>query len=402
MESLLRCISKLQIRKNKQNNSNGRVSSFGATPTTTIQPKDAKQKIKVEPTTCFVDSAIPLSLQQSPSPRGAVTARVLSPKINTPPPPPYIKEAKIFTGKRFRDKHTTYTVNILSNPSAPPQIKYVTKNEALNDFSSKNINDDKFIEPLAVSSHQKPQVSAIGSNFFASSSESSKNKPPGFLLSNARSFNIQKIKFFERKLQSVWTSVDVLLIGETWFATRTKNSQVIRSKPPKLREVTGFTGFFTDRDLIAQNKLTGGGVAVYLSKLSCSQPSVVFTERTNIYEILAVLFFFKQCWWLAVSFYIIPGQEHANRDAANTRLFQRILTAARAHQAHFITVIGGDFNKTHANLPGFVNLVRVPTRGQHILDLIYTDADPNLFKPVRTYDLGKNISDHLAVELVAA
>ena len=166
--------------------------------------------------------------------------------------------------------------------------------------------------------------------------------------------------------------------------------------------MAGFAGIFTDRDLTLQNKITGGGVAIYLSERSCSHPTVVLRERTNIYEVLAVLFLFKNSWWLAVCYYIIPSQESPNQDAANTRLFQRILTAAKALQPTFTTVIGGDFNRTYARLPGFTNLVRVPTRQDQILDLLYSDANLNVFKPVRTYNLGRNISDHLAVELVAA
>ena len=424
MDLLTHQLSKLHIGKNKASNNKPTVQ--GATSTTVVPKCSAVKTVsefekasfagKLLPTTLNVtghnDPAIlppktlATSIKKLAAPH-ATTTTATSTIIPSKKFPKLFPDVKIFTGKKYKTKQT-YTIVPLQNSSVPQTIKVTNLEDAPDNYCSitqDNKETNSPSEPLTAL-EEKPQISTVGNNFYLanpSQQNLSNRKAPSVLLSNARSFNTQKIRFYEDRLQSIWTSVDILLISETWFASRTnRRSKIIHHKPPHLRQVKGFTGFYADRDLIAQNKITGGGAAIYLSTLSCSQPTVVFKEQTNIYEVLAVMFNFKNSWWLAVSFYIIPKQHKKGpqQDIANSRLFERILAVAKTHQAHFTTVIGGDFNKTYANLSGFTQVVNVPTRKKRILDLIYTDA-PHIFKPVQTYRLGKKISDHLAVELVA-
>lgn len=135
--------------------------------------------------------------------------------------------------------------------------------------------------------------------------------------------------------------------------------------------------FSTDKP-IEGGKTRGGGVCAYIRDAWCQDATVVSKHCSPLAEFMIVKcrpFYLPRetSSILLVATYISPTSNISNRNAALNELYQAINEQQTAHPDGFI-ILAGDFN--HADikpvLPKFHQHVHFPTRGDNILDFVYT------------------------------
>ncbi|XP_048247653.1 uncharacterized protein LOC124129031 isoform X2 [Haliotis rufescens] len=111
---------------------------------------------------------------------------------------------------------------------------------------------------------------------------------PNALVVNAHSL-CRKKWILQRRLDDDLNWAHVILVSETWY----KDNHTERN-------ITGYKGFFQDRDNDVSGRERGGGVAIYLSDACCTDAELVYGVATEFTEALGVTFMFRDVRWLAV------------------------------------------------------------------------------------------------------
>ncbi|XP_048247644.1 uncharacterized protein LOC125371712 [Haliotis rufescens] len=213
---------------------------------------------------------------------------------------------------------------------------------------------------------------------------------PNTLVVNAYSLRTKRKKsILQRRLDGDLKWAHVILVSETWYMTEDTE-----------RSITGYKGFFKNRNNDVSGKVKGGGVGIYLSDAGCTDAQVVHSVANEIAEALGVTFMFRGVRWLAVCIYSAPP---TNKDQTNWN--NNFITLARGEAGGIdlsqTIIAGGDLNHSEVTLPGFTNYVNTRTlrRKSSIIDLLYTNNSRgwNSVKTVEDEETHKQISDHFIV-----
>lgn len=164
------------------------------------------------------------------------------------------------------------------------------------------------------------------------------------------------------------------------------------------------------RDRVSKTKKHGGGICLFIPKLV--KYSCISTEESLFYDISAVDIFTTKEVIRIISVYAPPD--------LNTLEFINLLNDIKILADQFKIVIIGDFNRSKIKWTGneyfapnsaesylmeFMNtldinqIVRQPTRGNHILDLIFIGKKMEYYNievldPPINHKTGKPVSDH--------
>lgn len=220
---------------------------------------------------------------------------------------------------------------------------------------------------------------------------------PSILLANVRSLdnkmdNIRLMTSTNRKVRDCC----VLVFTETWLNDNIPDSAI---------QLEQLACYRADRALADGGKTRGGGVCVYIRDAWCRDATVVGRHCSPLAEFMIVKcrpFYLPReiSSILLVATYIPPTSNISNRNEVLNELYQAISEQQTAHPDGFI-ILAGDFN--HADLktvlPKFHQHVHFPTRGDNILDFVYTQQK-GAYKATPLPHIGA--SDHLTVMLMPA
>ncbi|XP_071085655.1 uncharacterized protein [Haliotis cracherodii] len=211
---------------------------------------------------------------------------------------------------------------------------------------------------------------------------------PNTLVVNARSLrSLEKKSILQRRLDGDLNGAHVILVSETWYMTEDTE-----------RSITGYNGFFQDRNNDVAEKVKSGGVAIYLSDAGCTDAQVVHSVASKMAEALGVTFMFRGVRWLAVCIY---SAHPTNKDQTNWN--NNFITLAQESAGRIdlsqTIIAGGDLNHSKVTLPGFTNYVTTRTRRNAILDLLYTNNARgwDSVNTVEDKETHEQISDHFIV-----
>uniref|UniRef100_A0A3B3H7K8 Reverse transcriptase domain-containing protein n=1 Tax=Oryzias latipes TaxID=8090 RepID=A0A3B3H7K8_ORYLA len=215
---------------------------------------------------------------------------------------------------------------------------------------------------------------------------------PSLFLANVRSLD-NKMDMLRLRLgaSSEMKNSAVICLTETWLKD---------NMPDPAFQLDGRLLFRADRNQ-QSGKTRGGGLCIYIHKGWCTNCTVVNSHCSEAIEHMTVKCRphylpreFTAVFIMAV--YIPPGA-NANANEALTELHNNISSLQHRHPEAFY-VIAGDFN--HVNLtdtlPKFHQHINFPTRGNNILDCVYTNKK-DAYRAVPHPHLG--FSDHIAIML---
>ncbi len=217
---------------------------------------------------------------------------------------------------------------------------------------------------------------------------------PTLMLSNVRSLE-NKLDLIQltRSTQHEARDCCVFVFTETWLNDNIPDSAIQLNK---------LTCYRADRDKTLSGKSRGGGLCLYINKEWCNNAAVLSKHCSPLVE-----FKFVKCrpFYLPREFTAIVIAAVYIPPCANAKDVLRELYSAISEQQtnnpDGFFIIAGDFN--HANLktvlPKFYQHVNFATRGNNILDLVYTTVK-NAYKAVPRPHLG--YSDHISVMLIPA
>ncbi|XP_070407627.1 uncharacterized protein [Nothobranchius furzeri] len=218
---------------------------------------------------------------------------------------------------------------------------------------------------------------------------------PSLLLANVRSLDnkMDSIRLLRSANRSV-SDCCVLVFIETWLNDNIPDSAI---------QLEQLACYRVDRALIDGGKTRGGGVCVYICDEWCRDATVVRKHCSSLAELMIVKcrpFYLPRevSSILLVATYIPPSSNNSDRNAALNELHQTISEQQTAHPDGFI-ILAGDFNHVDLKtvLPKFHQHVHFPTRGDDILDLVYTQ-EKGAYKAIPLPHIGT--SDHLTVMLM--
>lgn len=205
---------------------------------------------------------------------------------------------------------------------------------------------------------------------------------PKLLLSNTRALT-NKLDELSGVLQI--NNVDIAIITESWLSST------------GAQQSAGITGY-TDYHKARPPDKKGGGVAVYTKDTLPSQPLDIKVPDG------------LECLWLRltpaylpreISSLVIAAVYHPPKAPNERQLMDHIahtVSSIKEKHPHCGIAICGDFNRakiTSLCSKGMKQIVRVPTRGQAVLDLIITDIAKYYKAAVTLPPIGK--SDHNTV-----
>lgn len=158
--------------------------------------------------------------------------------------------------------------------------------------------------------------------------------------------------------------------------------------------------------LLLLSRAKAGGLCIYINKDWCVNAMVAAKRCSQLAEFLIVK---CQPFYLPREFsnvivavvYIAPSANaNANANEALGELHDAISELVSEHLDSFV-VVAGDFNHTSLKtvLPKFKQIVDFKTRGENMLDLVYTNS-PDAYKAIPRSPLGH--SHHLSIMLVPA
>ncbi len=217
---------------------------------------------------------------------------------------------------------------------------------------------------------------------------------PTLMLSNVRSLeNKLDLIQLSRSTQHEARDCCVFVFTETWLNDNIPDSAI---------QLNRLTCYRSDRDTTLSGKSRGGGLCVYINKEWCNNTAVLSKHCSSLVE-----FMFVKCrpFYLPreftaiviVTVYIPPC---ANAKDALRELYSAI-SEQQTNNPNGFFIISGDFN--HANLktvlPKFYQHVNFATRGNNMLDFVYTTVK-NAYKAALRPHLG--YSDHISVMLIPA
>ncbi len=185
----------------------------------------------------------------------------------------------------------------------------------------------------------------------------------------------------------------MFVFTETWLNDNILDSAI---------QLNRLTCCRSDRDTTLSGKSRGGGLCVYINKEWCNNTAVVSKHCSSLVEFMFVkcrLFYMPREFTaiVIVAVYIPPcaNAKDALREPYCT------ISEKQTNNPDSFFIIAGDFN--HANLktvlPKFYQHVNFATRGNNMLDFVYTTVK-NAYKAVPRPHLG--YSDHISVMLIPA
>ena len=188
----------------------------------------------------------------------------------------------------------------------------------------------------------------------------------------------------------------VLVFTETWLNDNIPDSAV---------QLEQLACYRADRAIVKGGKSRGGGICVYIRDEWCRDTVVVCKHCSPLAEFMIIKcrpFYLPReiTAILLIAVYIPPTKNNSDRNAALSELYQAVSEQQTAHPDGF-TIFTGDFN--HADLktvlPKLHQHVDFPTRGDNILDLVYT-THKGAYKATPLPHIG--LSDHITVMLMPA
>ncbi len=188
---------------------------------------------------------------------------------------------------------------------------------------------------------------------------------PTLMLSNVRSLE-NKLDLIQltRSIQHEARDCCVFVFTETWLNNNIPDSAIQLNK---------LTCYRADRDKTPSGKSRGGGLCLYINKEWCNNAAVLSKHCSPLVEFMFVKCrpFYLPREFTAIVIAAIPPC--ANTKDALRELYSAISEQQTNNPDGFF-IIAGDFN--HANLktvlPKFYQHVNFATRGNNILDLVYT------------------------------
>lgn len=148
-------------------------------------------------------------------------------------------------------------------------------------------------------------------------------------------------------------------------------------------------------------KKSGGGAAVYIDPMIWRAASKEVQKNTSQSEGVGIITTHRATkkQWGLVSYYIRPGLSRSHAEKIMKAGLETILDELIDTGVDYIA-IGGDFNKQHLKYSkaGFTvtQIVKVPTRKDNILDIIYVTTSPKCFDVFTS----EGVADHLTVHAV--
>ncbi len=217
---------------------------------------------------------------------------------------------------------------------------------------------------------------------------------PTLMLSNVRSLE-NKLDLIQltRSTQHEARDCCVIVFTETWLNDNIPDSAIQLNK---------LTCYRADRDKTLSGKSRGGGLCLYINKEWCNNAAVLSKHCSPLVEFMFVkcrpFYLPREFTAIVIAAVYIPPC--ANAKDALRELYSAI-SEQQTNNPDGLFIIAGDFN--HANLktilPKFYQHVNFATRGNNILDLVYTTVK-NAYKAVPRPHLG--YSDHISVMLIPA
>ena len=216
---------------------------------------------------------------------------------------------------------------------------------------------------------------------------------PTIMLSNVQSLRNKADKLQARvKLCHEFSNACILALTETHLNDNDMDGEF---------RIDGFgVPIRQDRDFVATNKLTGGGVCLYINERWCK--NVIVRERlcTADVELLSVslrpLYLPREFPQLFVTLvYIHPKANKTNACELIHQVTQRLQTISPEAP----NIVLGDVNQCTLSdtLRDFHQYVTCPTRGKNILDMCYGNIK-DAYKSTSLHPLG--LSDHNCVLLI--
>lgn len=217
---------------------------------------------------------------------------------------------------------------------------------------------------------------------------------PSILLSNVRSLE-NKMDYLRLDLTSQRKVRDcnAIILTETWL-----NHTV----PDNAIQVDGFTSFRADRSQVLSGKSRGGGVCIFINNNWCTNVKVISSHCSEDIEFLIIkcrpTYLPREFTAVTITAVYLPPS--ANTKDALSTLYQSV-SALQDANPDAANIIAGDFNqaKLKTVLPQYHKHVDFATRGQNILDQVYTNVK-QAYKAVPHPHLGN--SDHLSIWLTPA
>ncbi len=217
---------------------------------------------------------------------------------------------------------------------------------------------------------------------------------PTLMLSNVRSLeNKLDLIQLSRSTQHEARDCCVFVFTETWLNDNIPDSAIQLNKLTCCR---------SDRDTTLSGKSRGGGLCVYINKEWCNNTAVLSKHCSSLVEFMFVKCrpFYMPREFTAIVIVAVYIPPCANAKDALRELYCAISEQQTNNPDGFF-IIAGDFN--HANLktvlPKFYQHVNFATRGNNMLDFVYTTVK-NAYKAVPRPHLG--YSDHISVMLIPA
>lgn len=214
---------------------------------------------------------------------------------------------------------------------------------------------------------------------------------PSLFLMNSRSL-VNKMDEIRLRIMSRSMESCVMIITETWLDSNVPDAAI---------ELAGRSVYRADRTA-ASGKSKGSGVCVYVHNNRCTATNIIGTHCSPDLEYLAVkcrpFYMLREFSAILITAVYIPLQ--ANAKLALEKLYRTINNQLNA-QPEAIVIVAGDFNHVElkAVLPKFHKNINFPTRGNNILDQVYTNI-PGAYKAAASSHLG--MSDHIALEMTPA
>ncbi len=213
-----------------------------------------------------------------------------------------------------------------------------------------------------------------------------------FRVFSSRTADHSSTRWIRLRIMSHHMESCVMIITETWLDNNIPDAAI---------EIGGRSVYQADRT-IASGKRKGGGVCIYVHNNWCTATNIIGTHCSPDLEYLVVKcrpFHMPREFSsiLIIAVYIPP---QANAKLALEELHTAINNQLNT-QPETVMIVAGDFNHVElkAVLPKFYKNINFLTRGNNILDQVYTNI-PGAYKAAASSHLG--MSDHIALEMIPA
>ncbi len=194
------------------------------------------------------------------------------------------------------------------------------------------------------------------------------------------------------KNQRTYRECSLMCFTESWLDNNITDSCV---------DLTGFSTVRADRDAKASGKKKGGGLIMYVNNRWCNPGHITVKDKIccRDVELLAVglrAYYIPREFNYIVAIVVYIPPRAAAAEACD--VIQETVLKIQTQHPDALIVISGDFNQVSltSHLPGFVQYVDCPTRGNNTLDLLYVNVE-DAYSATALPPLGR--SDHNLVYL---